>query len=277
VPCLLPFHAGNYLLQCLWHSCLRIVGNPLYGRRGNHRVSPLRAQHAGRSVPESGAWPPGGSGTDFGRRIFRPQIPFHPQGRLCLCRPFLPLLYETRFLQLRPGDWLCHPCVGQQPRRPAPRLGSIEQSFRERKCAGRCVYCFFQWGQPADKQHRLQLGRTRKRLPGRPALLPQPNARHQRNLSFCRTVGQLGLFVSETFLYHRICSQHPAQERTLWWRLPLLYAGIVLNGRNPALPCRSIRVEENVPPVGCRHHELATCLHPQQIDPDTRPDQCVLW
>ena len=32
--------------------------------------------------------------------------------------------------------------------------------------------------------HRLQLGRTRKRLPGRPALLPQPNARHQRNLSF---------------------------------------------------------------------------------------------
>ena len=28
-------------------------------------------------------------------------------------------------------------------------------------------------------------------------------------------VGQLGLFVSETFLYHRICSQHPAQERTL--------------------------------------------------------------
>ena len=43
----------------------------------------------------------------------------------------------------------------------------------------------------------------------------------------------------------------------------LLYAGIVLNGRNPALPCRSIRVEENVLPVGCRHHELATCLHPQ--------------
>lgn len=27
--------------------------------------------------------------------------------------------------------------------------------------------------------------------------------------------GQLGLFVSETFLYHRICSQHLAQERTL--------------------------------------------------------------
>ena len=39
--------------------------------------------------------------------------------------------------------------------------------------------------------------------------------RYFHNQTFCRTVGQLGLFVSETFLYHRICSQHPAQERTL--------------------------------------------------------------
>ena len=31
------------------------------------------------------------------------------------------------------------------------------------------------------------------------------------------------------------------------------------------MSCRSIRAEENVCPVGSRHHELATCLYPQQI------------
>lgn len=96
-----------------------------------------------------------------------------------------------------------------------------------------------------------------------------PRYFHNQTLATSETCLSAGLWGSSDYLYLKPFSTTGFVASIL--RKSGLYDGgylyympvLIFNGRNPALPCRSIRVEENVLPVGCRHHELATCLHPQ--------------
>ena len=108
-----------------------------------------------------------------------------------------------------------------------------------------------------------------------------PRYFHNQTLATSETCLSSGLWGSSDYFYLKPFSTNGfvasiLRKSGLMRHIPLLYACTVFYGRNPALSCRSIRAEENVFPVGSRHHELATCLHPQQIGADTRTDQRLL-
>ena len=130
-------------------------------------------------------------------------------------------------------------------------------------------------GQPADKQHRLQLGRTRKRLPGIPRYF------HNQTLATSETCLSAGLWGSSDYLYLKPFSTTGFVASIL--RKSGLYDGgylyymPVLFSTDETLLCRAEAYAlKKMYPSRLPTSRAGNVPTPATNLLDTRPDQCVL-
>ena len=106
LPCIRSFLSGQYVLSGLQSAvCVGRPWHPLHGEGRNDTQPQIHPRYAGRCLFQDRRRPDRGSAADHRRVLLGAEVPFQPEGRLCFCSPFLPLLSEVgRVYRRREGS-----------------------------------------------------------------------------------------------------------------------------------------------------------------------------